>query len=143
MIEAQAEEKGIQTSIIEDEDVPQIMADRESLRSVFTNLVINAAEAIDGRGGTILIRLSHEKHEFVKVEVTDSGKGIAADDISKVFEPYFSTKDTGTGLGLAIVKKAIDDHGGTISVTSKEGSGTTFTITLPAKEKGETMKTEG
>ncbi len=113
------------------------------MRSVLTNLVINAAEAIDGGGGRISIRLSYEKQQFVKVEVTDTGKGIAAEDISKVFEPYFSTKDTGTGLGLAIVKKAIDDHGGTISVASKQGSGTTFTITLPAKEKGETMKTEG
>ncbi len=143
MIEAQAEERGIETSVIQDEDVPQIIADRESLRSVLTNLVINAAEAIDGRGGSISIRLSYEKQQFVKVEVTDTGKGIAAEDISKVFEPYFSTKDTGTGLGLAIVKKAIDDHGGTISVASKQGSGTTFTITLPTKEKGETMKTEG
>jgi signal transduction histidine kinase len=143
LIEAQAEEKGIQTRVIQEEEVPQIIADRESLRSVFTNLVINAAEAIDGSGGSISIRLSYEKQQFVRVEVTDTGKGIAAEDISKVFEPYFSTKDTGTGLGLAIVKKAIDDHGGTISVTSKQGSGTTFTITLPAKEKGETMKTGG
>jgi signal transduction histidine kinase len=143
MIEAQAEERGIKTSVIQDEDVPQIVADRESLRSVLTNLIINAAESIDGSGGSISIRLSYEKEQFVRVEVTDTGKGIAAEDISKVFEPYFSTKDTGTGLGLAIVKKAIDDHGGTISVASKQGSGTTFTITLPAKEKGETMKREG
>jgi len=63
--------------------------------------------------------------------VTDSGRGIAADDIAKVFEPYYSTKETGTGLGLAIVKKAIEDHHGTITVRSKPGEGTTFTITLP------------
>ena len=110
------------------------MADRESLRSVFTNLVINAVESIDGEGGTVSIKLSNAEPNSVKVEVVDSGCGIAAQDISKVFEPYFSTKDTGTGLGLAIVKKAVDDHGGTINVASKEGSGTTFTIILPAKE---------
>ena len=110
------------------------MADRDSLRSVFTNLVINAVEAIDGEGGSISIKLSNTDPNSVKVEITDSGCGIAAEDISKVFEPYFSTKETGTGLGLAIVKKAVDDHGGTISVASKEGSGTTFTIILPAKE---------
>ena len=110
------------------------MADRDSLRSVFTNLVINAVEAIDGEGGRVSIKLSNTDANSVKVEVTDTGCGITADDISKVFEPYYSTKETGTGLGLAIVKKAIDDHGGTITVESKEGEGTTFTIILPAKE---------
>jgi len=86
------------------------------------------------------IKLSNTDQNSVKVEVIDTGHGISPDDISKVFEPYFSTKETGTGLGLAIVKKAIDDHGGTISVASKEGTGTTFTIILPAKEKGHGTK---
>ena len=133
-IEVRAEECGIETKIIQDEKLPAIKADRDSLRSVLTNLVINAVEAIDGEGGSISIKLSNTDPNSVKVEITDSGCGIAAGDISKVFEPYFSTKETGTGLGLAIVKKAIDDHGGTISVASKEGGGTTFTIILPAKE---------
>lgn len=134
LIEGRADECGIKTSIVQDGSLPRVMADRESLRSVFTNLMINAVEAIDGEGGTVAIRLSNAEPNSVKVEIVDSGCGIAAHDISKVFEPYFSTKDTGTGLGLAIVKKAVDDHGGTISVASKEGSGTTFTIILPAKE---------
>ena len=142
IIGARAQESGIETRIVQKGELPRIMVDPESLRSVLTNLVINAVEATDGDGGSILITLSQESKEFVKVEITDTGRGIKAEDISKVFEPYFSTKETGTGLGLAIVKKAIDDHGGTIGVTSKEGSGTTFTITLPVKEKGETMKTE-
>jgi signal transduction histidine kinase len=133
-IEVRAEDCGIETKIIQDEKLPPVVADRDSLRSVFTNLVINAIEAIDGEGGSISIKLSNTDPNSVKVEITDSGCGIAAGDISKVFEPYFSTKETGTGLGLAIVKKAIDDHGGTISVASKEGGGTTFTIILPAKE---------
>jgi two-component system sensor histidine kinase HydH len=108
-----------------------------------TNLVINAVEAIDGDRGSVSILLSQANPDFVKVQVIDTGCGIAAEDIAKVFEPYFSTKDTGTGLGLAIVKKAIDDHGGTISVVSKQGTGTTFTITLPVQEKGEPMKSKG
>jgi two-component system sensor histidine kinase HydH len=103
------------------------------LRSVFTNLLINSVEAIDGGGGSVGIRLSAETAKRVRVEVTDTGRGIAAEDIAKIFEPYYSTKETGTGLGLAIVKKAIDDHGGSISVTSKQGSGTTFTIILPTE----------
>lgn len=134
LVEARAEECGIETKIIQDGPLPQVLGDRESLRSVFTNLVINAVEAIDGKGGSVSIKLSSAEPHSVKVEIADSGCGIAAQDISKVFEPYFSTKETGTGLGLAIVKKAVDDHGGTISVASKEGSGTTFTIILPAKE---------
>jgi len=140
LVEGRAEECGIETKIIQDGTLPQVMADRESLRSVFTNLVINAVEAIDGDGGSVSIKLSNPEANSVKVEITDSGCGIAADDISKVFEPYFSTKETGTGLGLAIVKKAVDDHGGTISVASKEGSGTTFTIILPAKENSHATK---
>jgi len=97
-------------------------------------------EAIDGAGGSVSVKLSNPATNSVKVEITDSGCGIAAEDISKVFEPYFSTKETGTGLGLAIVKKAVDDHGGTISVASKQGSGTTFTIILPADENRHVTK---
>jgi len=136
LVEGRADECGIETRILQDGALPHVMGDRESLRSVFTNLVINAVEAIDGDGGSVSIKLSETDQNSVKVEVSDTGHGIAAEDISKVFEPYFSTKETGTGLGLAIVKKAIDDHGGTISVASKEGSGTTFTIILPAKREG-------
>jgi len=134
LVEGRAEECGIETKIVQNGELPKVMADRESLRSVFTNLVINAVEAIDSEGGSVSIKLSNTEPHSVKVEISDSGCGIAPQDISKVFEPYFSTKETGTGLGLAIVKKAVDDHGGTISVASKEGSGTTFTIILPAKE---------
>ena len=134
LVEGRAEECGIKTGIVQEGALPTVLADREALRSVFTNLVINAVEAIDGDGGSISIKLSNADANSVKVEIADSGCGIAAQDIAKVFEPYFSTKETGTGLGLAIVKKAVDDHGGTISVASKEGSGTTFTIILPAKE---------
>jgi signal transduction histidine kinase len=143
IVEARAEESGIETTIQQEGSLHKIMADRESLRSVFTNLVINAVEAIDGEGGSVAIKLSNVDDNSVKVEISDTGCGIGAQDISKVFEPYFSTKETGTGLGLAIVKKAIDDHGGSISVSSKEGSGTTFTIILPATEKGVSMKVEG
>jgi two-component system sensor histidine kinase HydH len=140
LVEGRAEECGIKTNIVQEGELPPVMADRESLRSVFTNLVINAVEAINGAGGSVSIKLSNPGANSVKVEITDSGCGIAADDISKVFEPYFSTKETGTGLGLAIVKKAVDDHGGTISVASKKGNGTTFTIILPAKENTHATK---
>jgi signal transduction histidine kinase len=132
LVEVKAAESHIETRVEEAGEVPAVLADEEALRSVFTNLIINGMQAIDGDGGSLTIRLSTEASGArARIDITDTGTGIAPEDISKVFEPYFSTKDTGTGLGLAIVKKAIDDHGGTISVTSKPGTGTTFTITLP------------
>ncbi len=132
MVEVKAQESGIETRVEEEGDVPPVMGDAEALRSVFTNLIINGMQAIDGEGGSLRINIyGDEGGRRARVEVTDTGRGIDPENISKVFEPYFSTKETGTGLGLAIVKKAIDDHSGTISVRSKPGEGTTFVITLP------------
>ena len=133
VITGQAAERGVDTNIEEQGKLPLVIADKDSLRSAFTNLLINSLEAIDGGGGSVSVKLSAEASDRVRVEITDTGRGIAPDDIAKVFEPYYSTKETGTGLGLAIVKKAIDDHGGSISVSSKLNSGTTFTIILPVK----------
>lgn len=134
MVEVKAAESNIETRVEQTNDVPPVIGDAEALRSVFTNLIINGMQAIDGDGGKLTISISSENSGHnARIEITDTGRGIAPDDISKVFEPYFSTKDTGTGLGLAIVKKAVDDHGGTISVKSKQGVGTTFTITLPTE----------
>jgi signal transduction histidine kinase len=135
LIAVQAQDIGVETRLEQQGDVPMVMADKESLRSVFTNLLINGLQAIDGSGGKLSVTISANGGDRACVEISDTGRGIAPEDISKVFEPYYSTKETGTGLGLAIVKKAIDDHGGTISVSSKPGSGTTFTITLPANER--------
>jgi signal transduction histidine kinase len=139
MVEAQAAESGIKISIEKNGNLPRVMGDSEAMRSVLTNLVINAMQALDG-GGSLSITLDGENDgQRARIEVSDTGRGIAADDISKVFEPYYSTKETGTGLGLAIVKKAVDDHDGTISVTSRIGGGTTFTITLPAEGNGDKL----
>jgi signal transduction histidine kinase len=107
------------------------------LRSALTNLIINSLQAMNGQGGKVTVVLSGEEDgRRARIDVVDNGRGIEADDISKIFEPYFSTKETGTGLGLAIVKKAIEDHQGTITVKSKAGEGTTFTITLPVSVPG-------
>jgi signal transduction histidine kinase len=148
VIAGQAVERGVETVLHEEGKIPAVIADKDSLRSVFTNLLINSLEAIDGDGGRVEIRLVAETSRTARIEISDTGRGIPAEDIAKVFEPYYSTKETGTGLGLAIVKKAIDDHDGTISVSSKQGSGTTFTIVLPFKpedggKKDERMRIEG
>jgi nitrogen fixation/metabolism regulation signal transduction histidine kinase len=132
IFEVQTSETGVSATVTTKGPVPDVMADPDSLHSALTNLIINGLQAMDGTGGTLEINLSGEDHgRTVRIEVSDSGRGIEADDISKVFEPYYSTKETGTGLGLAIVKKAVDDHHGTIAVKSKVGLGTTFTMKLP------------
>ena len=130
MVEAQAAESGIETKIEGGESLPAVLGDEESLRSVFTNLIINGMQAIEGEGGSLTVRLAANNGR-ARVEVSDTGRGIASEHLSKIFEPYFSTKETGTGLGLAIVKKAVEDHHGTISVRSAPGEGTTFTVEIP------------
>ncbi|HEX8745557.1 MAG TPA: ATP-binding protein [Pyrinomonadaceae bacterium] len=137
LVEVQAAENGIETRIVKQDDMPLIMGDEETMRSVLTNLIINGLQAIDGEGGRLTIHLasvSDNGRREARIDITDTGRGIPPENISQIFEAYFSTKETGTGLGLAIVKKGVDDHGGTISVQSEAGEGTTFTITLPAKQ---------
>jgi signal transduction histidine kinase len=136
MVEVDAAEHGVKTEIVQNGDRPMVMADSTRLRSVFTNLIINGLHAIGGEAGRLTISLSSDqKSNVARIEVADTGRGIRTEDIPKVFEPYFSTKETGTGLGLAIVKKVVDDHGGTIDVKSKPGEGTKFTVTLPLSRK--------
>ncbi len=135
LVKPQAAASNVETRVDKQGELPTVMADPESLRSALTNLIINGLQATDGTGGKLSIRLSGEEQgRRVRIEISDTGRGIAPEDISKVFEPYYSTKETGTGLGLAIVRKAVDEHHGTISVKSKPGEGTTFTITLPTNQ---------
>ena len=85
---------------------------------------------MEGTGGTLNVKISPDDG-FVRFDVSDTGSGISEENLSKIFEPYFSTKETGTGLGLAIVQKIVDVHNGSIDVKSTEGGGTTFTLKLP------------
>lgn len=130
LVEAQAEEQNIKISVVERENVPRITGDAEFLRSVFNNLFINATHAMEKNGGNLNVIISPDA-DFVKIEIADTGEGISEENKAKIFEPYFSTKETGTGLGLAIVKKVVDIHSGTIDVESKESEGTKFTVNLP------------
>ena len=86
---------------------------------------------MEAHGGHLTVKISPET-EFVKIEISDTGNGISPENLEKIFEPYFSTKETGTGLGLAIVQKIIDVHNGEIMVESELGKGTVFTVTLPS-----------
>lgn len=130
IVEAQAGECGIKIGVVERENVAPINADPEYLRSLFNNLFINAVHAMEENGGSLSVRIEPE-NDFVRIQINDTGKGIPPENLTKIFEPYFSTKETGTGLGLAIVSKVVDVHNGEISVTSELGVGTEFVVKLP------------
>lgn len=131
IVEGQAAENGIKISVIEHENVPRIMGDPEFLRSIFNNLFINAIQAMQATGGHLSVKIAPDENpDLVKIEISDSGDGIPEENLAKIFEPYFSTKETGTGLGLAIVQKIVDIHNGRIDVESKPGEGTRFTVRL-------------
>lgn len=134
LVEAQAGENDIRISVVEHENVPKVLGDPEFLRSVFNNLFINAVQAMGNSGGNLSVKVSGE-NGFVRFDVSDTGQGISKENVAKIFEPYFSTKETGTGLGLAIVQKIVEMHNGTISVDSAEGEGTKFTVRLPRSDK--------
>jgi signal transduction histidine kinase len=117
--------------------LPQIQADQHQLTQVFTNLLMNAYEAMAGTG-TVRITASREwlddgtdAGEAVLVQLTDDGPGIAPEVAEKVFDPFFTTKPQGSGLGLAIVRKIIDAHDGRIDLRTALGEGTTIRVTLP------------
>lgn len=131
IVEGQAEEIGIKINLNGGGDGAKILGDGETLRSVFNNLFINAVQAMEKSGGNLDASIS-QSNGSVAVSVSDTGVGIPQENLEKIFEPYFSTKETGTGLGLAIVKRIVDEHKGTIEVESKENEGTRFTVTLPA-----------
>jgi len=112
-------------------EVPTISCYPGKLNQVFMNLLVNAAQAIPGRGEVTIESGAGEDHVFVRI--SDTGKGIPADQLEMIFEPFFTTKDPGkgTGLGLAISRNIVEEHGGRLEVESREGAGTTFTVRLP------------
>lgn len=109
-----------------------LVCDAIKLEIVFTNLIMNAIQAMNNVG-QIYIKI-FDGNDFVIIQITDTGSGIPESVLSKIFEPLFTTKQTGTGLGLASCKKIIEQHDGTINVSSTEGVGTTFRIYLPKRQ---------
>lgn len=105
-----------------------LQADAEQLKTCFSNLAINAIQAMPNGGRLTITLYPHRSN--VEIEFADTGHGIALEAMEHLFEPYFTTKEKGTGLGLALTKKLIEDHGGQITVESEIGVGTTFVITL-------------
>lgn len=105
-------------------------ADREAIRQVWLNLAVNALEAMPG-GGTLTVRGREGERGLVVIEFEDTGSGIAAEDLPRVGQPFFTTKRGGTGLGLAIAQRIVERHGGTLAVESQSGRGTIVRVSLP------------
>lgn len=115
------------------DDLPPMQADQELLRNCLFNFVTNAGQAMhDGGRITLGARYDGERNVFL-LTCTDQGKGIAPEELDKIFQPYFTTKEAGIGLGLAITERIVKEHGGEITVASSWGEGTTFTMVLPQK----------
>jgi signal transduction histidine kinase len=116
-----------------------LQGDAVQLEQVLLNLLINARQAMLGRGGALTIKAARdEEADFARIQITDTGCGIPEKLMEKIFQPFFTTKGTvrsgelrGTGLGLAISKEIVERHGGRIDVASQTGRGTTFTLLLP------------
>ena len=120
-----------------DESLPPVSADRLQIEQVLLNLIRNGIEAmqeIPPSEARLAIRTSLDG-DFERIDVSDTGKGISPEQISQLFTPFFTTKPSGMGLGLSISRSIIENHGGTLSVASNVGQGTTFSFTLPVPRK--------
>ncbi|HEX9023310.1 MAG TPA: ATP-binding protein [Geobacteraceae bacterium] len=118
---------------LESAALPAVRGDREKLRQAFLNLLLNALQATPPGGRVSVIGAYEKSNEMIRLEIRDTGAGIDAEALPRIFEPFFSTKEGGTGLGLAITQKIIEGHGGRIEVESERGKGALFRIVLPAK----------
>ena len=137
ILETQAKEKGVE--IVRDftANLPKVWIDREQMKQVFMNLILNAIQAMKD-GGSIVVSTrvysrnqAGETGQFVQVEIRDSGIGIPEENLEHIFDPFFTNKDEGSGLGLSISHQIVQEHGGYITVESKLGKGTAFFINLP------------
>jgi two-component system, NtrC family, sensor kinase len=144
LFESQVEKQGIKISSEYDLDLPFCMADRKRLHRCFSNLVSNAFQAMPS-GGMLTVRTRRipamifpdtglpdpRPEPAIQIAIADTGQGISADRLSRIFDPFYTTKDKGLGLGMAIAHRIVEDHRGTIDVQSEVGLGSTFTVCIP------------
>ena len=124
--------KGVRCYTRLEDNLPPILLDPDQMGRVFTNLIGNSLDAL-GTNGEIHLALNQQNQQQVFI-LADNGPGISPEHLSRIFEPFYTTKSRGTGLGLSIVKQIVEYHGGNVAVESEIGAGTEFIITLPAKE---------
>jgi len=137
ILESQAKEKNVEIKREFDLRVPKVWIDKEQMKQVFMNLILNAIQAMKD-GGSIVIstRISARNNdelikECVQVEIRDTGVGIPEENLEHIFDPFFTSKDEGSGLGLAVSHQIVQEHGGFLTVESTVGKGTTFFVHVP------------
>jgi two-component system, NtrC family, sensor histidine kinase HydH len=129
LVEGEAQQSKVQIRVAAPLTLPPLQADREYLRQTLLNLILNGLQAMP-EGGTLTMEAKTSNGNFL-ISVTDTGIGIAPENRTRIFEPYFTTKAKGSGLGLAIARRIIEAHGGKITVTNEAGGGCRFLISLP------------
>jgi two-component system sensor histidine kinase HydH len=130
MIEGLARKKDITIQTSLPPDIEKALIDSDKITQVFLNLYLNAVEAME-KGGILSVVLSAQNDRMIRIDISDTGKGIDREGLAHIFDPYFTTKTTGTGLGLAIVHKIVEAHEGEIRADSVKGKGTTMSVFLP------------
>lgn len=130
LLEAEWGPKGIQFTFRPDTSLPPITGDEELLHQAFLNILLNACQAMPS-GGTITVTTARESQEFARVIIADDGVGIPPEDLEKIFRLYYTTKPGGSGIGLSLVYRIIQQHDGSIEVSSEIGRGTVMTVRLP------------
>jgi signal transduction histidine kinase len=152
MAESKVARGGVDLTLNLEENLPAIDGDRHQLAQVFTNLIANAFEALDGKGHITIVAAAGWLDEdpaltghpgplpTIVVDVVDDGPGVPDEVTDKIFDPFFTTKPQGSGLGLAIVRKIVDAHEGRIDLTSSRGAGTRFRVTLPVGSAADLFK---
>jgi len=134
LVEADAESRGVRIVLNAPFDLPLARWDRDQMKQLLLNLVVNSFEAMP-QGGTLTVAASALRKALV-LAVEDTGEGVPPDLLPKVFEPYVTSKTKGLGLGLAIARRIVEAHGGTIEAKSQAGKGSVFTVTIPCEAVG-------
>jgi signal transduction histidine kinase len=133
----------LETELVE--HLPPVIADRIELQQVLLNLIINAVEsmsAIDCRDRILRIKTVAEHQSSVEVLIQDSGTGIEPERLNHIFDAFYTTKPEGMGMGLAISRAIVERHGGQLCAAGNNGSGATFRLTLPVRERCETARAD-
>jgi len=140
LIHGEIRGKGIETVANLSNDVPAVMIDRDQMKQVFLNILLNAVQACNQHGIIkVATRLLNEDNGrlYVQIEITDNGHGIPEESLENLFDPFFTTKTDGMGLGLSIAHQIVQEHEGIVEVASKANEGTSFYINLPvSRENG-------
>jgi signal transduction histidine kinase len=127
-----AREQKVELAFDPGDSIPAVTLDQQGIYRCVLNLVSNAIAACETDGGAVAVRTGMDEPGEVSIEVTDEGIGMAPETLASIFQPFFSLKGSkGTGLGLSVTRKIVQEHGGSVNVTSAPGKGSTFTIALP------------